>query len=145
MYVCDQLERLARGVATPVEYRQRGFGRRYMADWRKGAANEICDRIKTFYGSGEQNHSEPTTSTGQALASLKAAAIERKFGKISYRTTSNTIRHTDNGMTDGRLAAESINISRGIKSSQCSLEHLQKANAAILKNRLLRTKTASRR
>ena len=124
IYVCDQLERLAKRVQVPEQYRWRGFGRRYMADWRKGAAEEISNRIRTFYGRGEQNHNEPTTSTGHALVSLKTAAIERKFGRVRY-STSHTQRYTRDGMFDGRLAAESINISRNIKSGDFALEHLQ--------------------
>ncbi len=112
-YIYVQLDNLAKKVVVPPDYRDRGLGRRYMADWRKGAAAEISDRIDEFYR-GEQREHEPLTSSGQSLVALKTAAIERKFGRFSYGS-SRTIRYTEDGMSAGRKAARDINISRNLR------------------------------
>lgn len=76
-YICGQLESMAKRVKVPEQYRQYGYSRRYMADWRKGAAREICRKIQSFYGSGDTHeHSQPpppgeSSSTNLALLKKK--------------------------------------------------------------------------
>ncbi len=137
-YICAQLERMAKQVKVPEPYASLGLGRRYMADWRKGAANEICDRVKNFYGTGssqeaqDQEVEKPASSINQqalsikqqTLVTLKKDAIEKKFGRFSYGT-SKTYRYTHDGMSAGRQAAESIKISRDIQKKNIALPHLQ--------------------
>ena len=62
-YICEQLERMAKRVKVPEFYRARRLGRRYMSDWRKGAASEISDRIREFYGKAETKENACTTNS----------------------------------------------------------------------------------
>ena len=122
-YICDQLEKMAKRVTIPEFYRERRLSRRYMADWRKGAASEICDRIRDFYGDDDTKINDPVTSSGQSLVSLKQDLIEKKFGKFNY-SRSRSYRYTVDGMMDGRSAAESISISRNINEASYALPDL---------------------
>ncbi len=122
-YICDQLEKMAKRVEIPAFYRDRRLSRRYMADWRKGAAREICNRIEMFYGESEQEVEEPVTSTGQSLVNLKQDAIVKKFGQFRYGNTT-TYRYTVDGMMDGGAAAQSISISKTIEDEAYALPDL---------------------
>jgi len=122
-YICNQLERLAKIVKIPEIYSANRLGRRYMADWRKGAANEICNRIRTFYNECDSNQHEPVTSSGQSLASMKTAQVAKKFGQFSYGTTQ-SYRYTPDGMAAGRAAAEAISVSQNINNNAVVLPDL---------------------
>ena len=122
-YICDQLEQMAKRVKIPEEYQVSGMSRRYMADWRKGAAREICRRIHSFYGDEEQNYQEPITSDGQTLVSLKKDMIAKKFGHFSYGVT-RSYRYTHDGQQAGRAAGQSISISKDIERKKAALPHL---------------------
>lgn len=126
-YICGQLDSMAKRVKVPEEYRHYGYSRRYMADWRKGAAREICDRIESFYGSGEvTDHHEINASTGgskSTLATLKNNAIHKKFGRFSYGTSSAKY-YTQDGLAAGSQAASAIDINQKLAGEDQALPFL---------------------
>jgi hypothetical protein len=126
-YICGQLDVMAKRVKVPENYRRFDYARRYMADWRKGAAKEICDRIESFYGSGEvtENRAANASIVGSqsALATLKKDAIRRKFGQFRY-STSTTKYYTHDGLAAGGQAASAIDINRKISGNTQALPFL---------------------
>lgn len=127
-YICEQLESMAKRVKVPEHYRQYGYTRRYMADWRKGATREICRKIQSFYGSGEtQEHAKPERSAdgpSTNLALLKKEAIRRKFGDFQYGSSTSYV-YTRDGLAAGGHAASAIDVNRKIDGGAQALPFLK--------------------
>lgn len=126
-YICEQLESMAKRVNVPEHYRQHGYTRRYMADWRKGATREICRKIKSFYGAGEaQQQSQPgnpVANPSTNLTLLKKEAIRRKFGEFEYSSGASYV-YTRDGLAAGGQAASAIDINRKIAGGAQALPFL---------------------
>lgn len=119
-YICGQLDAMAKRVKVPEQYRQYGYTRRYMSDWRKGATKEICRKIRDFYGADDhQNDSMEEASSGAAstnLVALKKDAIRRKFGEFEY-CSGTTHYYTREGMVAGGQAASMIDVNQKIQNT----------------------------
>lgn len=127
-YICGQLESMAKRVNVPEHYRQHGYTRRYMADWRKGAAREICRKVQSFYGVGEAQEQaqpeHPREGPSTNLALLKKEAIRRKFGEFEYGSSASYV-YTRDGLATGGQAASAIDINRKIAGEAQALPFLQ--------------------
>jgi hypothetical protein len=97
-------------------------GTTYANDFRKGATSEICRRLRELKTAQKAEYE--TSSSGTALVVFKEAAIVKKFGDFTYKSSS--MKTSTSGASEGRAFGATVNITtnRPITNQSSSQRYL---------------------